>query len=313
VRLVDEVPAVGTLRSRQSVTVRPEVGGRIVSIGFRDGGVVRRGQVLFQFDDALQRAELAQARAQLSVAQANLKRNEELVAQAFVAQRVLDESRAALQVAQAQVDLAQARAARMRIIAPFDGTAGIRDVHVGDYVREGTDLVHLEDTAQLLVDFRLPERHLSQVRVGQSVRLSLDALPGQSFEARVQAIDPLVDASGRALLLRAALNPGRETPLRPGMFARVALVLGVTDGALMVPEEAVVPQGTQTLVYRIEREGAEGAPVAKRVPVKLGVRRDGRVQVLDGLQAGDTIVIAGQQRLQRDAMPVRIVNPQRRG
>lgn len=313
-RLVDEVPAVGTLKSRQSVMVRPEVGGRIVAIGFRDGAPVRRGQVLFQLDDALPKAELAQARAQLSVAQANLRRNEELVAQAFVAQRVLDESRATLQVAQAQVDLAQARVARMRITAPFDGVAGIRNVHVGDYVREGADLVHLEDTAQLLVDFRLPERHQAQVRVGQPVQLQFDALPGRSFSATVQAIDPLIDAEGRALQLRAALTPGRDSPLRPGMFARVALVLGVTEDALLVPEEAVVPQGGQMLVFRIDRDGgADAPPVARRVPVRLGARQDGRVQVLEGLRAGDTVVVAGQQRLQRDAAPVRIVEPQRRG
>ncbi|TSE32369.1 Multidrug resistance protein MdtA [Tepidimonas thermarum] len=313
-RVVDAVPAVGTLQSRQSVTVRPEVGGRIVALGFREGAPVRRGQLLVQLDDALPRAELAQARAQLAVAQANLRRNEELVAQGFVAQRVLDESRAAVQVAQAQVDLAQARLARMRIVAPFDGVAGLRLVDVGDYVREGADLVRLEDTAQLRVEFRVPERYQAQVRRGQGVELRADALPGQTFAATVDTVDPLVDAEGRALRVRAVLTPGRDAPLRPGMFVRVGLVLGVTEGALLVPEEAIVPLGGQTLVFRVEREaGAEGPAVARRVPVRLGVRQQGRVQVLDGLRPGDTVVVAGQQRLQGDAVPVRIVGAAPRG
>ena len=124
VPLQDDAQAVGSLRSRQSVMLRPEVSGRIAHIAFADGAQVKRGQLLVQLDDVLQRAELSQTQAQLSIASANLKRNEELVAQAFVAQRVLDESRANLQVAQAQVALAQARLSRMRVVAPFDGTVG---------------------------------------------------------------------------------------------------------------------------------------------------------------------------------------------
>jgi len=309
-RLVDEAQSVGTLRSRQSVVLKPEVSGRVVRIAFQDGARVSQGQLLIQLDDALQRAELSQAQAQLSIARANLRRNEELVAQNFVAQRVLDESRANLQVAEAQVQLAEARLSRMRLVAPFAGNIGIRNVNLGDYVKDGTELVNLEDTSQLYVDFRLPERYQARVRVGQVVSVELDALPGRSFEARVAAVDPLVEATGRALLVRATLPSAGDAPLKPGLFARVNVVMSVDAGALTVPEEAVVPQGGRQTVVVLKREG-EGEQVrwvSRRVDVKVGLRRAGQVQVLEGLQAGDTVVVAGQQRLQRDGTAVRVVD-----
>jgi membrane fusion protein, multidrug efflux system len=310
VRLVDDAQSVGSLRSRQSVTLRPEVSGRVVQIAFADGAQVRQGQLLIQLDDTLQRAELSQSQAQLSIARANLKRNEELVSQNFVAQRVLDESRASLQVAEAQVQLAEARLARMRILAPFNGTVGIRNINLGDYVKDGADLVNLEDTTQLYVDFSLPERYQARVRVGQSVQVQLDALPGVAFTARILALDPLVSANGRSLQVRAVLPTQTRSGLRPGLFARVTVVLSVDEAALMVPEEAVVPQGGRQAVFRLEKEGEGDAAklVSKRTEVTLGLRRGAMVQVLQGLKEGDTVVVAGQQRLQRDGTPVRVVD-----
>ena len=189
-RLQDDAQSVGTLRSRQSVMLRPEVAGRVREIGFADGSVVRKGQVLVQLDDTLQRAEIKQAQAQVSIAQANLRRNQELVAQSFVAQRVLDESNANLQVAEAQLALACARWSRMAILAPFDGTVGIRNVNLGDYVKDGADLVNLEDISSMYADFRLPERFQGKLRPRQAVQLQLDAFPGRVFKATVEAIDP---------------------------------------------------------------------------------------------------------------------------
>lgn len=304
---VDEAQAVGTLRSRQSVVLRPEVAGRVVEIAFADGARVRKGQLLVRLDDTLPRAELSQAQAQLSIARANHKRNEELVAQNFVAQRVLDESRASLQVAQAQVQLAQARLERMHIVAPFDAAVGIRQVQVGDYVKDGAALVGLEDTSLLYVDFRLPERYQAQVRPGQGVQVQVDALAAQTWQAQVQAVEPQIDENGRALLVRATLPPDPHTRLRPGLFARVNVVLGRQDAAVVVPEEAIVPQGARQTVFVLQREGS-APPRVQRVEVVLGSRRDGKVQVVQGLQAGDTVVIAGQQRLQRDGMAVKVVD-----
>lgn len=313
--LQDDAQAIGSLRSRQSVMLRTEVGGRIVQIAFADGARVQRGQLLVQLDDALQKAELSQAQAQLSVAQANFRRNEELVAQAFVAQRVLDESRASLQVAQAQVALAQARLARMRITAPFSGTVGLRTVNLGDFVREGADLVNLEDTSQLMVDFRLPERYQPRIATGQAVLVELDALPGQGFHAQVQAVDPLLDVNGRSIAVRAVLPRTAGSALRPGMFARVTTVFSVDAAALVVPEEAIVPQGGKQFVFQLIQEGQGDAVrlVSRRTEVLLGVRRGSQVQIAQGLSEGDTVVVAGQQRLQKDGTPVRVVDMNRPG
>lgn len=309
-RLQDEAQAVGTLRSRQSVVLRPEVSGRIAQIAFVEGARVRKGQLLVQLDDTLQRAELSQAQAQLSIARANLKRNQELLAEQFVAQRVVEESQASLQVAEAQVALAQARLARMRLVAPFDGTVGLRSINLGDYVKDGADLVNLEDTSELTVDFRLPERYQSRVAAGQTVEVHLDALPGKQFAARVLAVDPLIDANGRSLAVRAIMPASRDAELRPGMFARVTAVFSVNEQALVIPEEAVIPQGGRQLVVVLARDGQGDAArwVSKRVEVQLGLRRGAQVEVLSGLNAGDRIVLAGQQRLQKDGTQVKVVD-----
>lgn len=313
--LQDDAQAVGSLRSRQSVTLRPEVSGRVAQIAFADGARVKRGQLLVQLDDVLQKAEHSQAQAQLSIARANLKRNEELVAQAFVAQRVLDESRASLQVAEAQVALAQARLSRMRITAPFNGTVGLRNVNLGDYVKDGADLVNLEDTSQLIVDFRLPERYQTRIAAGQAVRVELDALPGKNFKAKVQAVDPLLDANGRSIAVRAVLPPAAGGDLRPGMFARVTTVFSVNEAALVVPEEAIVPQGGKQFVFKLVKEGEGDAAklVSRRTEVQLGVRRGAQVQIAEGLAEGDTVVVAGQQRLQKDGTAVRVVDMNKPG
>ena len=469
--LQDDAQTVGTLRSRQSVMLRPEVPGRIKVLGFSDGDKVRKGQMLVQLDDALQRAEVRQGMAQVSIAKANLKRNQELVAQNFVAQRVLEESAASLQVVEAQLALSCARLARMVLLAPFDGTVGIRMVNLGDFVKDGADLVNLEDISSMYVDFRLPERFLGKLRLQQSVELALDAMPGRAFKARIEALDPLLDANGRSVGVRAVLpntmgeaaqpaggrpggaaggapgavpgaapgaggpgsaaakaggppmaggpssakpavrpkpaapagpdagragaapasseplgcpteagpaagapasangsgaktgarpanragapggatsgaaptasaggrpagragaqgpgGTGEPAPLRPGMFARVTTVFSINPEALVVPEEAIVPQGGRQFVIKVVEPSALPAPavaasgavaqpalppdakfVSLRQEVKLGARRQGKVQVLDGLTEGQTVVIAGQQRLQRDGTALRII------
>ena len=441
--LQDDAQSVGSLRSRQSVMVRPEVPGRVKELGFTDGAQVRKGQLLVQLDDTLQRAENRQAQAQVSIALANFKRNQELVAQNFVAQRVLEESSANLQVAEAQLALSCARLSRMAITAPFDGTVGLRNVNLGDFVKDGADLINLEDTSSMYVDFRLPERFQTKVRLRQSIELQLDSMPGRTFKATVEAIDPLLDVNGRSVGVRAVLPnnngeamvqgsgrpgggppgaggpqgrpgagpgarpdasgkpaatrpvaanrparapsdaaaaaaaeparrappvadangcpptgqiampaqlpgagaappsaaarprpaaagpasagmaagrpAGNPTPLRPGMFARVTAVFSVNPSALVVPEEAIVPQGGRQFVIKVIPPSALPAgpnrpvlpadtkQVSLRQEVKLGARQLGRVEITDGLNEGDTVVVAGQQRLQRDGSPLRVV------
>jgi membrane fusion protein (multidrug efflux system) len=304
--LRDEAEAVGSLRSRQSVVLRPEVSGRITALNFRDGERVRRGQVLVQFDDQLPRAQVQQSQAELSIAQANHKRNQELVAQGFISQRSVDESGANLEVARAKLALAQATASRLKIVAPFDGIAGIRGVNVGDYLKDGADIVNVEDLDAVYVDFRLPERLQGKVRKGQTAQVTFDALPGVRYSAVVQAINPQIDADGRAVAVRGCID-NRRLQLRPGMFARVTAVFSERSDARVIPEEAVVPDGNSPYVFKIVEGKEPGTRMARRTAVKLGARTPGLVEVVDGLAVGDMVVTAGQQRIQKDGAAVRVV------
>lgn len=313
--LREDIEAVGSLRSRQGTMVRAEVGGRVTQINFRDGQRIRRGQLLVQLDDRLQRAQVQQAQAELSIAQANHKRNSELVAQGFISQRGVDESAAAVQVAQAKAELARATAARLRVLAPFDGVAGLRNISVGDYLKEGSDIVNLEDMTAMYVEFRLPERLQARVRPGQAARVLVEALPDRAFAAVVQAVDPQIDADGRSLNVRGCID-NRLLQLRPGMFARVSTRLGDDRPALMIPEESIVSQGGRQTVVRLQRaEGKDGQPVwtSQRVDVDTGTRLAGQVEIVRGLAADDRIVTAGHQRIQRDGMPVRLAQPPANG
>lgn len=305
--LKDEATAVGTLRSRQGVMLRPEVSGRVKAIGFRDGQVVRRGQLLVQFDDALQAAQLQQALAQASIASTNLQRNRELLAQSFVSQSVVDQSQANLQVAQAQVALAQAQLERMRVMAPFDGVTGIRLVNVGDYVKDGGDLINLEDISSMWVDFRLPERVINRVKPGQDVVVELELFSKRTFKGQVQALDSLVEANGRSVLVRAKL-PNPDGLLKPGMFARTGIVFSRRDAALVVPEEALVPQGNKQFIIKLVDAADGKGKVSQRLEAQIGLRVPGKVEILNGLALGDLVATAGQARLMRaDGVPVKVI------
>jgi membrane fusion protein (multidrug efflux system) len=262
---------------------------------------------MVQFEDQLQQAQVAQARAELSIAEANHKRNQELVAQNFISQRSLDESAAALEVSRAKLSLAQATLQRLQVLAPFDGIAGLKQINVGDYLKDGADMVNVEDIDAVLLDFRLPERFQAKIRAGQKAQLTVDALPGRPFTAIVQAVDPLIEANGRSVGVRGCID-NRQQQLRPGMFARVNAVFGSRDNALVIPEEAIIPQGGRTFVVKVVAGDKPGTLVSERVAVKVGLRQPGKVEIVEGLSAGDTVVTAGHQRLQKDGTAVRVVD-----
>lgn len=297
----EDLQAVGSLRSNESVILRPEVSGRVSTIGFKDGQIVKKGQLLIGLDATLNDAEVAQAKAEYDLALSNLQRSEDLARQKFISSSAQETAASNAQVAEARLKLAQARQSKMRIVAPFDGVVGLRGVSLGDYVKDGTDLVNVEDVRVLKVDFRLPERNLAQVRVEQGVEVVADALPNERWQGRIEAINPRVDANGRSLELRALLENSRGQ-LRPGMFVRVRVITGERTNALLVPEEAIVPLGEEFYVYRV----VDGQ--ARRILVKIGVRRDARVEIVQGLAPGDQVVTAGM-RLTRDGQPVRILQP----
>lgn len=292
------VTAVGSLRSEDAVMLRPEVAGRIADIHFQEGQPVQKGQVVVRLDDSVPRAQLQQAQASLNLAASQHRRSSELSRQGFISQQARDEAASQLQLQQAAVALAKAQLEKTAIIAPFDGLIGLRNVSVGEYVGPGTDLVPLESIDPLQVDFRIPEQYLGQVQPGLKLVLRFDALPGVEREGSVGAISPAVDVAGRSILLRANVgNP--DHVLRPGMFARVQLHFDDAQ-VLSVPESALAPVGQTQYLYRVQDGRVE------RIPVEIGQRLAGRVEITSGLREGDAVVVAGVQKI-TDGQQVRAV------
>ena len=296
------ITAVGSLRSDESVTLRPETAGRISAITFQEGQRVAKGVPLVKLDAAIPDAEYSQAKANLTLAKAKFDRAVDLANRNYISGQAKDEAENTYRVAQATMELAEAKRAKTDIRAPFAGIIGLRSVSVGDYVKEGADLVNLESIDPLKVDFRVPETYLRQVQPGQSLTIALDAMPGRSFDGKVVAVNPLVDAAGRAIVIRALVR-NQDTTLRPGMFARVRLITKEQADAMVVPEQALVPQGTEQYVFKIVDNKAA------RVKVETGQRRDGKVEVIAGLVPGDLIVTAGQLKI-RDGSPVTVTGKQ---
>jgi membrane fusion protein, multidrug efflux system len=296
--MVRQVNAIGNIQSEESIIMRPEIAGRVESIGFNEGQPVQKGQLLIGLDTSIHQAELAQAQASLVLSQANHRRARDLVQRGATSQRTLDEALAKMKVDEASVALSQARLDKGQIRSPYDGLAGLRQVSIGDYVKEGEDLVAVDVVDPIKVAFRVPEVYLADVQLGQDIVFQVDALPGQSFAAQIYAIDSHIDINGRSLaVLARTLN--EDHALKPGLFARVQLVMPASEGTLQVSEEAIVPDGNRHYVLRLV-----GGEVAVTY-VTIGLRREGAVEILDGVKAGDQVVTAGHLKL-RDGASVRV-------
>ena len=305
VRMAQGLSAVGSLRSDESVTIRPEVSGRISEIGFREGQRVAKGATLIRFDTSVQAAELEQAEANLGLSKSRIERSRDLFAKGFISAQARDEAESNFKVAQATYDLSQARLTKLEIKAPFSGIVGLRMVSIGDYVKDGQDIVNLEEIDPLKVDFKIPEIYLKQVAVGQSLQITLDAFQNQTFQGKVFAINPLVDTNGRSIVIRAMVK-NTEARLRPGMFARVRLLFSDERDSVAVPEQSLIPVGDEQYLFKV----VDGR--AQRFKVEIGQRRAGQVEILQGLTAGDVVVTAGQLKL-RDGSQVTIDDETRRG
>jgi membrane fusion protein, multidrug efflux system len=289
--------AVGSLRSNESVIIRPEVAGRIADIRFEEGERVTEGRPLVVLDDLIYRAEVQEVQASLELSRANHERAIDLMKRGAGTAKARDEALAQLRADQAALELAKARLDKTVIRAPFDGMVGLRKVSVGDFVNVGQDMVNLEQIDPLKADFRVAELYLAAVRPGQRVELHVDAFSGEAFTGEVYAIDPLIDVSGRSIVLRARL-PNPDHRLRPGLFARVTLVLNERNDAIQVPEQALMPQGQDQFVFRV----VDGK--AALTKVTAGIRRDGMVEILEGLGPEDEVVTAGQLKV-RDGATVK--------
>jgi membrane fusion protein (multidrug efflux system) len=302
-QVVDAMTVTGNLRSDESANIATEIEGRVEGVHFIEGQAVEQGALLFTLDDAVYRAELATAEANLELSERNSERAIELLQRDAGTVRARDEAEAQLAINRAEVDLARALLAKTRITAPFAGVVGLRKVSVGGYVTPGQDLVNLEDIDPIKVDFPMPERALSAVEVGQPIEVTVDAWPGRTFEGEVYAIDPRIDAQGRSIAIRATID-NQEGLLRPGLFAAVRLITDRRDQAVLIPEQAIFAQAGKPHVYKV----VDG--VARLAEVELGGRRVGQAEITAGLAAGDVVVTAGQVKL-HDGAEVRVVDPDR--
>ena len=297
-----DVQAVGTLLADESVTIRPEIDGRVTELHFQEGQQVAKGTRLVSLDQSELKAQLAQSEAQVRTESQRYERARELLAQKFVSEEAVDLARNNLARAEAARREVEARMDKATLVAPFSGTLGLRSISPGAYVRKGDDIVRLESISAIKVNFRIPETYAARVRPGQGLAIRLDAYPGETFAGQVYAVEPVVDERTRTILLRGRVqNSGLK--LKPGMFVRVNLAMEKRENAIVIPEPAVWPQGQQTFVYK----AVDGKAVLTKIDI--GMRRPGKVEVSSGLVPGDVVVTEGQIKL-KDGAPIMVLPSQ---
>jgi len=282
-QLSDDIAAIGSLLSEESVDIAAETNGRIVEILFADGTQVNAGDVLFRLDDTLVKAVVADAEAKLELAKTVVDRNAALIKSKNIAQSIVDQTNTELTLAESALALAKVQLGKLTIRAPFSGRAGFRGVSVGAYVQAGAPLVHVEKIDLLKAAFSVPELNFSQLALGQSIMVTADAVPGETFEAKIAAIDPLVDINGRALRVRADLDNAADK-------LRIS-VRGPSRSSVTVPEAAIIPRSNGAVVFI-----ATGDRV-REAKVRTGKRSNGAVEILEGLTAGAQVITAGNTRL----------------
>jgi membrane fusion protein (multidrug efflux system) len=289
--ITSDFRTVGSIEARESVEIVSEIAGAVMRLPFREGDPIEMGALIAQLDDAELSAELARAEALRDQTQASFDRVRTIVEQGAAAQQDLDDAAAALKVAEANVALARARLAKTRIVAPFSGVIGPREVSPGAFLRPGDVIARLAKVKELDIVFSVPERHAGELQRGAEVAVSTAAYPGYRVTGEMDVIDPLLDPSTRSVRVIARVsNP--DGRFRPGMSADIAVVLAHREETLTVAGEAVFAQGDQFLVYRVQDDGT-----VESVPVVLGARTPATVEVTEGLVAGDVVVRAGHQKL----------------
>lgn len=307
----ERLPAIGTLKAIQGVDLTVEVGGTVREVLFRSGEQVSLSQPLIQMDSEVEQASLATAQAELGLARVEFERGRSLVNRQSISKSEFDRLSASLQKANASVAQLQAQLAKKRILAPFAGTIGIRQVDVGDYLSSGTIIATLQDLSKLHVDFFLPEQAVPKLTLGARVQLSVVAYPGEQFDGEITAINPKVEDATRNVQVRAMLaNPGNK--LLPGMFANLQVLLPQSPPQVVVPETAITYTLYGNSVYVISEKKDKDGQVVKndqgqaelmveRRFVATGERRAGQVVLLKGLKAGEQVVSSGQLKLDNGA------------
>jgi len=288
--VVDAIAATGQIEAIQSIELRPEVSGRITDILVREGQEVADGMPLFKVDDAELKAQVAQAEADRQMARQALERTKQLIAQKASSTSDLEQAQAKSQSADANYDLLKTRLDRTVVRAPFAGVTGRRLVSIGTYVSSQTPLITLQSVNPQHASFDVPERYADRLRRGQLVSFQVAALPGKNFSGEVVFVDPVVSLPGRTILIKARV-PNNEHQLQAGMFIEARLATNIRPNAVVVPEDALLPMQGATFVWAIKQGKAD------RRQVSVGVRTAGWAEIQSGVEAGDSVVVGGAERL----------------
>jgi membrane fusion protein (multidrug efflux system) len=288
--VVDAIDATGQVEAIQAIELRPDIEGRVVEIPATEGAEVAAGAPLVRIDDQELKAQVAKAEADRDLARQALARTRELLDQRASSASDLEKAEATARSTQAELDLLSLRLGRTTVRAPFAGVVGQRFVSLGDYVTTSTRLLSLQTVNPQRVAFTVPERYASRLKRGQRVTFRIASLPGQEFEGAVDFVDPVVQLPGRTILIKALVPNGRRQ-LAAGMFAEARLSTEVRPRAVVIPEDALLPLQGSFFLW-VAKEGK-----ATRRQVGIGVRTPGFVEIRSGVEAGEQVVVGGQERL----------------
>ncbi len=288
--VIHGVVSNGELRANRSVVIKSEIPGQIAHMNLAEGNKVEKGTLLIELSNTGEKATHNQTKAKLSHSKLKYERLQTLAQKGTGSKSERDEAYANVKIDEASVDHAKAQVDKTRLTAPFSGILGLRQVDVGDYIEPGQALINLDDTSSLLVDFRIPEKYLHQIKVGQVIQIMIEAIPGKVFSGEIYAIAPHIDSTTRTIQARATL-PNTQGFLRPGLFAKIKIVFEKNQQALVVPEQALFMAHSKNYVYKIVNQKAI------LTEVTTGVRENGTVEILSGLTSKDVIAKSGHMRL----------------
>ena len=304
------IRTIATLRAVEGTSLSTESGGLVTGIHFKSGAMAKAGQLLVELNTAPLQAQLAQLQAAEKLAEINEKRDLAQLKIKAISQATVDADKANLDSARAQVKAQQAAIAEKMIRAPFAGRLGLRQVDLGQYLSPGNAIVTLQKLDPIYVEFNVPQGDLPKIHTGMSVQATSDALPGQTVNGKVTAIEPLVDSTTRNVKIRALL-PNHEGKLLPGLFMNIALDQGVTHQWVTLPATAIAynPYGSTVFVVHSKGKAADGKPelFVEQQFVTTGATRGDQVAILSGIHPGDVVVTSGQLKLHNGA-PVFVNN-----
>jgi membrane fusion protein (multidrug efflux system) len=300
-KIEDKISLVGNLAADEAVEIKNQIAGVIEEIGFEEGQAVQKGQMLITIDAQKINAILAQAEANLGLAQTTFDRLSSLITAGAISQQELDQAKSDLEAKKAEADLIKAQLKETVITSSFDGIMGERKISLGQFVEQGTTLSYLISQDPMKAEFHIPEKSLGQLKDGQSIEVTVAAYPDEIFKGEVYFINPQLNEQTRTALVKAKL-PNSDGKLRQGMFANLNLIVNIHAQALTIPEIALIPKGEEVYVFVVDKENK-----AQMKLVKVGLRMDNKIEIIEGLSADEKVVIEGHQKI-GPGSPVKIKN-----